>query len=85
MGAFGGGEGVEELADGVPEDVDASDRGGSEQGLERGDGELDSDESILCRGHQSLDLEAVRPSFGPAFSRFVPFAGAILLACRVSA
>jgi hypothetical protein len=36
-GAFGGTEGVEGLADGVPEGVDGSGRGGAEQRLELGE------------------------------------------------
>ena len=41
VGAFGGGEGVESVADGVPEAVDGAGCGGAQQRLELGEGLLD--------------------------------------------
>jgi hypothetical protein len=41
VGAFGGSEGVEQLADGVPERLDGARRGGAQQRLELGEGVLD--------------------------------------------
>ena len=41
VGTFGGAEVIKDVADGVPEQVDASGCGASEQGLELGEGQLD--------------------------------------------
>jgi hypothetical protein len=45
--AFDGGEGVEGLADGLPEGVDGTLGGGSEQGLQLGEDLLDGVQSGL--------------------------------------
>ena len=41
VGAFGGGEGVENLAEGAPERLDGAGGGGAEQRLELGESQLD--------------------------------------------